>query len=54
MIQIYEADRIVILKGIVSVVHGHMHINYRPNNSVSDIVNKNKKATILQPVKVSE
>ena len=42
LIQICESDDIVILKGVVSVDHVHMHINYRPNNSVSDIVKKLK------------
>ena len=42
LIQICESEDIVILKGVVSTDHVHMHINYRPNKSVSDIVKKLK------------
>jgi len=42
LIQICEADDIIILKGVVSQDHIHMHINYRPSQSISDIVKKMK------------
>jgi len=40
--QICEAEDIVILKGVVSKDHVHMHINYLPSKSVSDILKKLK------------
>ena len=40
--QISEAEDIVILKGVVSQDHIHMHINYPPSKSVSEIVKKMK------------
>ena len=40
--QICEAEDIIILKGVVSKDHVHMHINYLPSKSVSDIVKKLK------------
>jgi len=42
LIQICEAEDIIILKGVVSHDHIHMHINYRPSHSISDIVKKLK------------
>ena len=45
LIQICEAEDIVILKGVVSKDHVHMHINYRPSQSISDIVKKLKGRT---------
>jgi len=44
IIQICDAEDIRILKGVVSKnhVHMHMHIEYPPNKSVSDIVKKLK------------
>lgn len=42
LIQIFEAEDIIILKGVVSHDHIHMHINYRPSHSISDIVKKLK------------
>ena len=42
IIQICEAEDIVILKGVVSKDHVHLHINYRPSQSISSIVKKLK------------
>ena len=42
IIQICDAEDIRILKGVVSKDHVHMHIEYPPNKSVSDIVKKLK------------
>ena len=42
LIQICEAEDIIILKGVVSTDHIHMHINYRPSQSISDIVKRMK------------
>ncbi len=42
LIQICESEDVVILKGVVSKDHVHMHISYRPSMSVSDIVKKLK------------
>lgn len=42
LIQVYYAVDIVILKGIVSNDHIHMHIEYRLSQSLSNIVKKLK------------
>ena len=42
IIQICEAEDIEILKGVVSKDHVHLHIEYRPSQSVSDMVKKLK------------
>ena len=42
IIQICDAEDIRILKGVVSADHIHMHIEYPPKISISDIV-KNPK-----------
>ncbi|MFC2111557.1 IS200/IS605 family transposase, partial [Bacteroidota bacterium] len=42
LIQICEAEDVIILKGVVSKDHVHIHINYRPSQSVSDLVKKLK------------
>ena len=42
LIQICEAEDVVILKGVVSKDHVHMHINYRPSQSISNIVKRLK------------
>ena len=42
LIQMCDAEDIIILKGVVSKDHVHMHINYRPSQSISDIVKKLK------------
>ena len=42
LIQICDAEDIVILKGVVSSDHVHMHIDYRPSQSISDLVKKLK------------
>ena len=40
--QVCDAEDIVILKGVVSQDHIHLHINYLPSKSLSDIVKKLK------------
>ena len=45
IIQICDAEDIRILKGVVSKDHVHMHIEYPPSLSVSDIVKKLKGRT---------
>ena len=42
IIQICDAEDIRILSGVVSKEHVHMHIEYPPKKSVSDIVKKLK------------
>ena len=42
LIQICEAEDIQILKGVVSKDHVHMHINYRPSQSISNMVKRLK------------
>ena len=42
LIQIYDAEDIVILKGVVSKDHIHMHLEYRPSQDISTIVKKFK------------
>ena len=42
LMQICESEDVVILKGVVSSDHIHMHINYRPSLSISDLVRKLK------------
>ncbi len=42
LIQICEAEDISNVRGVVSKDHVHMHINYRPSQSVSGIVKKLK------------
>jgi len=43
--QICEAEDIEILKGVISSDHVHMHINYLPSHSISNIVKKLKGRT---------
>jgi putative transposase len=38
LIQVYEAEDVVILKGVVSKDHVHMHLSYRPSQSISTLV----------------
>ena len=40
--QICEAEDVIILKGVVSSNHVHMHLNYLPSLSVSNLVKKLK------------
>ncbi len=40
--QVCEAEDAIILKGVVSKDHVHMHINYLSSKSVSDLVKKLK------------
>ena len=42
IIQICDAEDIQILKGVVSKDHIHMHIEYPPSKSMSDIVKRLK------------
>ena len=42
IIQICDAEDIRIIKGVVSKDHIHMHIEYPPSKSISDIVKKLK------------
>ena len=42
LIQICDAEDVRILKGVVSKDHVHMHIEYRPSQSVSEIVKRLK------------
>lgn len=50
LIQICDAEDVEILKGVVSVDHIHMHIEYPPSKSVSDLLKRMKGRTsrILQ------
>jgi putative transposase len=43
--QICDAEDVRILKGVVSKDHVHMHIEYRPSCSVSDLVKRLKGRT---------
>ena len=43
--QICDAEDIKILKGVVSKDHVHIHIEYRPSLSISDIVKRLKGRT---------
>jgi putative transposase len=45
LVQICNAEDIEILKGAVSVDHVHMHIEYPPKYSISDIMKKFKGRT---------
>jgi len=45
LIQICEAEEILILKGAVGKDHVHMHIEYPPKHSISDLVKKLKGRT---------
>jgi len=45
IVQICDAEDIRILKGVVSKDHVHMHIEYPPSMSVSDIVKRLKGRT---------
>ncbi|MCJ7812697.1 IS200/IS605 family transposase [bacterium] len=50
IIQICDAEDIRILKGVVSKDHVHMHIEYPPSKSISELIRKIKGRTsrILQ------
>ena len=45
IVQICDAEDIRILKGVVSKDHVHMHIEYPPSKSVSEIVKRLKGRT---------
>jgi len=45
VVQICNAENVQILKGVVSKDHVHMHIEYPPSLSVSDLVKKLKGRT---------
>ncbi len=40
LIQICEAEDVRILKGVVSKDHVHMHVEYRPSQSISELVRR--------------
>lgn len=42
LIQICEAEDVRILKGVVAKDHVHMHIEYRPSQSISELVRQLK------------
>jgi len=42
LIQMCDSEDVIILKGVVSKDHIHMHINYRPSQNISDLVKKLK------------
>ena len=42
LIQVCEAEDVIILKGVVSKDHVHIHINYRPSQSISVLVKRMK------------
>ena len=42
LVQICESEDVVILKGVISSNHVHMHINYLPSLSISNLVKKLK------------
>ncbi len=42
LIQICEAEDVIILKGVVSKNHVNMHLSYRPSQSLSRLVEKMK------------
>ena len=48
--QVCEAEEIVILKGVVSKDHVHMHIEYPPKASISNLVKhlKGRSSRLLQ------
>ena len=45
LIQICEAEDVIILKGVVSKDHVHIHIEYRPSKKIRDIVKRLKGRT---------
>ena len=45
LIQICDAEDVQILKGVVSKDHVHMHVEYRPSLSISDLVRRLKGRT---------
>jgi len=45
LIQICESEYVEILKGVVSNNHIHMHISYRPSQSISEFVKRLKGRT---------
>ncbi len=45
LIQNCDSEDIIILKGVVSKEHIHMHIEYRPSQDISSIVKKLKGRT---------
>ena len=45
LIQICDAEDVEVLKGVVSVDHVHMHIEYPPSRSISDLLKRMKGRT---------
>jgi len=50
LMQICESEDVIILKGVVSNDHVHMHLNYRPSHSISELVKrlKGRSSRLLQ------
>ena len=46
--QICDAEDVRILKGVVSKDHVHMHIEYAPSKSMSDLLKRLKGRTLLR------
>jgi putative transposase len=42
LIQIFDAEDVEILKGVISKDHIHMHLEYRTSQKISDLVKKLK------------
>lgn len=42
IIQICDAEDVLILKGVVSKDYVHLHVNYRPSQSINDLIKKIK------------
>jgi putative transposase len=47
IIQICDAEDVRILKGVVSKDHVHMHIEYPPSKSISEVVRKLKGRSLV-------
>ena len=45
LIQVCESEDVEILKGVISKDHVHMHISYRPSQSISELVKRMKGRT---------
>jgi putative transposase len=50
LIQVCDSEDVRILKGVVSKDHVHMHIEYSPSKSISDLVKrlKGRSSRLLQ------
>ena len=54
LIQICESEEVEILKGAVSKDHVHMHIEYWPKHSVSNLVKQMKEGSVIIDLNVSQ